>query len=100
MPEQGPNLVTASADFTVRLWNLVNSKNLVFKGHKDRVNYVEFHPLGHYIASSSHDLSWKLWDMNKKIEILDQEGHVGPVYPIHFHPDGSLIATGDLNGVV
>lgn len=100
IPETGPNLVTASADFTVWLWNLVNSKNIVLKGHTDWVNYAEFHPIGHLIASSSHDMSWKLWDMNKRKEIQDQEGHVAAVYPLTFHVDGSILSSGDLNGVV
>lgn len=38
--------------------------------------------------------------MNKKKEILDQEGHIAAVYPLSFQPDGALLASGDLNGVV
>jgi U4/U6 small nuclear ribonucleoprotein PRP4 len=30
---------------------------------------------------------------------LIQEGHSGPVYPLSFHKDGSLIASGDLHGI-
>ena len=28
-----------------------------------------------------------------------QEGHAGPVYPLSFQQDGSLLATGDLHGI-
>jgi len=45
-------------------------------------------------------MSWKLWDMNKRKEIQDQEGHVAAVYPLTFHVDGSILSSGDLNGVV
>lgn len=63
LPESGPNIVTASADKSIRLWNLVNTKSLELKGHTDRVNYAEFHPSGLFIASSSHDNTWKFWDL-------------------------------------
>ena len=37
--------------------------------------------------------------MEKKKEILVQEGHSGPIYTLAFQNDGSLLATGDLHGV-
>jgi len=103
LSENGPNVATASADNTVRLWSLSQElefqKSIVLKGHDDRVNHVEFHPTGKYIASSSHDKTWRLWDIETKKEILLQEGHISSVYPLSFQEDGALLASGDLNGI-
>lgn len=62
------------------------------------MNYVEYHPMGKHIASSSHDHTWRLWDLETQKQLLLQEGHSAPVYPLSFHQDGSLLASGDLHG--
>ncbi len=70
----GPNVATGSLDTTVRLWSLNPElefqQSIVLGRHDERVNCVAFHPLGHYL-----------------------------VFPIAFQSDGSLLVTGDLNGV-
>ena len=69
-------------------------------------------------------MSWRLWDVETTTELLLQdaktfvslhaamlfgamcscnslqEGHSRPVYGCSVHPDGSLVATSDLGGVV
>jgi WD40 repeat protein len=42
-----------------------------------------------------------LWDVEtgKERELLLQEGHAREVYALAFHPDGSLVMTGDLGGI-
>ncbi|EPT30482.1 WD domain, G-beta repeat-containing protein [Toxoplasma gondii ME49] len=80
-----------------------NSRELLvckLEGHEDRVNRVAFHPSGRFLASTSHDETWRLWDVEKQQELLLQEGHAAAVYGVSIHPDGSLIATTDLSGVV
>ena len=63
-------MATASADRTVRLWSLNPDyecqKFVTLKSHEDVVNCVEFHPMGLHVASGSHDLTWRLWDLEKK----------------------------------
>lgn len=46
------------------------------------------------VSLCSYDNSWRLWDLEVQEEILHQEGHSKGVHDIHFHPDGSLVATG------
>lgn len=103
LPPNGPNIATASADRSIRLWSLnpelEQQQSIVLGHHEERVNCVAFHPLGHYLASSSHDKTWRLWNIEHKKEILIQEGHEAAIMPLSFQSDGALIATGDLNGV-
>jgi len=88
-------LATSGADNTVRVWPLDENeeyqKSTVFKGHEDRVNKVRFHPMGKYMISTSHDKTWKLWDIEMKKEIITQYGHVKPVYACSIQQDGSLV---------
>ena len=67
IPENGPNIATASADKTVRIWSMNPEydfqKSVELKGHEDFVNWVEFHPMGKHIASGSSDKTWRLWDI-------------------------------------
>lgn len=102
IPKMGPNIATCSSDSSIKIWSfepsLENQLNITLNS-EDRVNMVEFHPMGRYLASTSHDKTWRLWDIETKKEILLQEGHSAPVFPINFQKDGALVATGDLAGI-
>jgi U4/U6 small nuclear ribonucleoprotein PRP4 len=59
-----------------------------------------FHPYYHHILGvSCHDYSWRLFDLNHGEEILLQDGHIKECSALAFHPDGSLVMTGDAGGV-
>jgi len=87
----------------VRLWSLNPEfefqRNVALTGHEDVVNNVDFHPTGKFLASTSNDKTWRLWDIERKSCLLTQEGHAGEVYPLTFQPDGALLATGDFHGI-
>ena len=70
------------------------------KGHAARLCSVAFHPQGDYVATTSFDHTWRLWDVEVGSEILLQDGHWKEVYGVGFHPDGSLCSTTDFGGVV
>ena len=101
--EKGPNVLTASNDCTLRLWSLdtflPNQRSFAFKGHEDKVNYAEFHPLLTIIGSCSNDRTFRIWDIVKREEVLLQEGHTSGVTTLSFQNDGALVATGDLGGI-
>ncbi len=103
LPMMAPNIATCSSDNTIKLWSFDPSlqfqKSTTFKGHEDRVNMIDFHPTGRYLGSTSHDKTFRLWDIEAKKELLLQEGHSAPVFGISFQQDGALVATTDLSGI-
>ena len=88
-------IATASSDNTVRLWTMdferSIQKNLILKGHEDRVNRILFHNLGTHLISCSHDKTWRFWDMERRKDLIVQTGHSKPIYTSSLHPDGSLL---------
>lgn len=104
LPARGPNIATGSCDNSVKIWSFIeenfeNQLCITLNGHEDRVNNIAFHPMGQYLASTSNDKTWRLWDIESKKEILLQEGHSAAVYALSFQNEGALLATADLAGV-
>ena len=115
-------IATASIDTTAKLWKIqktdtdVNMDGNVgnqdatghfsvqeaahLKGHAARLCSVAFHPQGDFVATTSFDHTWRLWDVETGSQVLLQDGHWKEVYGVGFHPDGSLCSTTDYGGVV
>ncbi|KAJ3390607.1 U4/U6 small nuclear ribonucleoprotein Prp4 [Lobulomyces angularis] len=94
------NLVSSGTDGKIHGWAFNNEFPICeFEGHEQRVSRVCFHPSGKYLASSSFDLTWRLWDVETQHELLLQEGHSREVFGIGFQCDGSLIATGGKDSI-
>ncbi len=70
-------LAAGMADGAVLLWDTHRRTKpiLQLNGHEARVNRLAFHPLGHLLATTSDDLTWRLWDVEAGKELLTQEGH-------------------------
>ena len=105
-PDPPRLLASASADGTARIWSTADTPSedggeclAVLEGHRERLSVVDWHPSGRYVATSSHDMTWRLWDVHAQQELLLQDGHTHETYGIAFHPDGSLIATTDFGGL-
>ncbi|KRX01656.1 WD40-repeat-containing domain [Pseudocohnilembus persalinus] len=96
------NLATCGQDQNIRLWTFKQEeqyqKSTVLRGHEDRVNKVNFHPNGKYLFSTSHDSTWRFWDIETQKTIVTQTGHSTGVYAMAMHPDGSILYTGDMGG--
>jgi U4/U6 small nuclear ribonucleoprotein PRP4 len=124
MPQESPSestmLATASIDKTAKLWKVQRRDAVMtdsddkedtshlfsiqevahLQGHAARLCSVAFHPQGDFVATTSFDHTWRLWDVETGSEVLLQDGHWKEVYGVGFHTDGSLCSTTDFGGVV
>ncbi|EEQ36652.1 hypothetical protein CLUG_00775 [Clavispora lusitaniae ATCC 42720] len=103
-PSESTTLASAGAEGTLNIWRVDDgSLTNTYRrdnAHSGRIARTEFHPSGKYLATTSFDLTWKLWDvLRPEKEILEQEGHAKEVFACSFHPDGSLLATGGLDAI-
>jgi WD40 repeat protein len=91
----GRTLASASADRTVRLWDVAAVRaRAVLRGHGAQVNSVAFSPDGRLLASASHDRTVRLWDTERGWEQAFFRGHEGAVTCVAFSPDGQWLASG------
>ncbi|MEM7538654.1 MAG: hypothetical protein AAF639_41185, partial [Chloroflexota bacterium] len=90
----GKYIVSASADKTIRLWEIPEFKVAwVAFGHTDAVNAVAFSADGQYIVSASDDRTVGIWavDSGKQQKILS--GHTDAVNDVAFSPDGQQVVS-------
>ncbi|WP_287267145.1 hypothetical protein [Moorena sp. SIO3A2] len=98
----GKTLATASADNTVRVWDLQGNQLALLKGHQGSVRSVSFSPDGKMLATASdstmltedktEDTTVRVWDLQgNPLAVL--RGHEGWVRSVSFSPDGKTLAT-------
>src|SRR5205823_2638246 len=87
--------LTASADRTVRLWDLEGGRELLrFDGHKDKIWAVAYSPDERHALSGSMDNTVRLWDLRTGREVRRFVGHTGVVKSLAFSPDGKRALSG------
>ncbi len=89
----GKYLLTASNDFTAKLWNREGKEVQSFQGHPTDVNTVAFSNDGKYVLTGSDDKTAKLWDLAGK-QLQTFRGHSKEVVSVAFSPDGKYVLTG------
>ncbi|KAG0067555.1 U3 small nucleolar RNA-associated protein 13 [Linnemannia elongata] len=92
------HLISGSADWTIRLWNLgLDSQEPIrtFKGHTQGVRSVACSRDGFRIASASEDKTVRVWTLTADLEKTEDvfEGHSDVVACVTFSPDGRQIAS-------
>jgi WD40 repeat protein/serine/threonine protein kinase len=88
----GKRIASASADWTVKVWDAATGQVLrTLAGHDLGVAGVAFSPDGQWLASASGDGTIKLWDEASGQETLTLKGHTRGVYGVAFSPDGQRL---------
>lgn len=95
-------LATSSWSGVVKMWNVPESEQVAsFKGHRERISGLEFHP-GSTISQSPSSLNFVsgasdgsvyLWSLDNQQPIGSLVGHEMRVARVAFHPSGRWIGT-------
>lgn len=97
----GECLATASADCTIRLWD-VTRKALIqtLTGHTATVYAVAFSPTGQWLASASRDHTVRVWHAATGVCLQLLEGHQAPLVACHFSLDGQWLVTASVDRMI
>jgi WD40 repeat protein len=97
-------IATASADQTVKLWDIRTRKLArTLEGHTDMVWSVAFSPDSKYLASGSEERgsgAIKVWEVATGKEHLHFQGHKRLVFGLAFHPHRPWLVSSSLDGSV
>ncbi|XP_037363582.1 coronin-7 [Talpa occidentalis] len=95
-------LAVAGEDARIRLWRVppeglvevLTEPETVLTGHTEKIYSLRFHPLAaDVLASSSYDLTVRIWDLQAGAERLRLEGHRDQIFSLAWSPDGQQLAT-------
>ena len=85
-------LASASADNTVKLWDVETNANIAtLEGHEGRINAVAFSPDGTLLAAAGGNGTLRVWDIESGQKKAALKGHEW-VASVAFSPDGTLLA--------
>ncbi|XP_054445494.1 coronin-7 isoform X2 [Pteronotus mesoamericanus] len=95
-------LAVAGEDARIRLWRVppdgleevLTTPEAVLTGHTEKIYSLRFHPLAaDLLASSSYDLTIRIWDLQARVERLRLLGHRDQIFGLAWSPNGQQLAT-------
>ena len=97
----GHTLISASADKTIRLWDLANGEAMdVLKGNKSFVNALILSFDEQALVSGSADGAIKIWELETGQEILTLTGHTSAINALAMSPEGKYLISGAADGSI
>jgi WD40 repeat protein/serine/threonine protein kinase len=95
----GKQALTASADASVRLWDVASGQEVrSFIGHQGPVWAVVFCTDGKQALTGGADKTVRLWDLASGKELRCLTGHDGPVRGVAMSQDGKRLVSGSEDG--
>lgn len=92
----GALIITASSDYTAKVWSNQAQYLYTLSGHRRAVNSARFSPNGAYILTASDDHSAKIWLRSGQF-VTTLVGHQQAVLSADFSPNGQYILTSALD---
>lgn len=97
----GARVLTASFDYTVRLWNFGTQESLKrLDAHIGPVNVVVFMPGDDKALSAGKDGAVLMWDLKTARVVRTFTGHTMHVMALALRPDGKTFASASWDGTV
>ncbi|MBN2269345.1 MAG: protein kinase [Sedimentisphaerales bacterium] len=92
----GKRAVSASADGTIKIWDIVNGIELmtISRADGEEVTCVALSPDSKQIVSGGEDNTVKLWNSQTGAELRTFRGHHDWIRSVAFSPDGQRIVSG------
>jgi WD40 repeat protein/serine/threonine protein kinase len=98
--DEGAVLVSASADGTIRTWDVASFSALdVWRGHEARVQALAVSPDGTTVVSGGRDHSIRLWSPETGEETGRLEGHEGGVTYVGYASETQLVSTDGMGAI-
>jgi WD40 repeat protein len=97
----GTLLLTASSDYTARVWSLPDLKlRTVLSEHRDDVDMAAFHPSRPLVATVARDHLIRVHDLDTGTVVARLKGHTADILSVAWLADGTELVTSSDDGTV
>ena len=97
----GTLAVSASEDYSLRIWDLASGMSLlIHQGHTGEVNSVALAEEAELAVSGSTDGTVRIWNFDSPQALHELEGHTGPVVAVDVSTKGTLVVSASLDNTL